>query len=160
MEKHLFRMNKKLIFLVSLLIFGIWGNAATYPTDLQTRVTIQKQSVPLKQILEDIESQTNCSFLLRDSDVNINQEVSLDVKNKSIKETLNILFANTNIHYELKDNFITVYSPQQSKKFTVRGTVTDPTGEPTIGASVAIKNTQLAGNVRPRWEVSNTSFAQ
>lgn len=145
MEKHLLRMDKKLIFLITLLVLCLFGNASkAYSLDQQTRVTIQKQGVPLKQILEEIESQTNCSFLLRDSDINVNKEVSIDVKDKSIKETLNVLFADANVRYELKDNFIRVYSPQQSKKMTIKGVVTDAHGDPTIGASVVVKNTSLA----------------
>lgn len=40
----------------------------------------------------EIEKQTGYSFLVRNNDINMNEKVSIDVKNKSVEEVLEMLF--------------------------------------------------------------------
>lgn len=54
---------------------------------------MQHRSVSLNQVFSEIERQTGYSFLVRNNDINTNQKISIDVKNKSVKEVLEILFA-------------------------------------------------------------------
>lgn len=79
--------------------------------------------------------------MVRNNDINTNQKISIDVKNKSVKEVLEILFAGKNIRYEVEGERISVYKPQQAKQTTVSGIVVDAAQEPIIGASVVVVNT-------------------
>ena len=106
--------------------FLLWGNVAFAALPIQeARFSMQHRSVSLNQVFNEIERQTGYSFLIRNNDVNTNQKVSIDVKNKSVKEVLEILFAGKNIRYEVEGERISVYKPQQAKQTTVSGIVVD-----------------------------------
>ena len=75
-----------------------------------TRITLHLQDVSLKQVFNEIEDQSGYSFLLRNNDVNVEQNVSIHVENKSIKDILDILFENKNVTYDVKDKKISFYS--------------------------------------------------
>ena len=74
-----------------------------------TRITLHLQDVSLKQVFNEIEDQSGYSFLLRNNDVNVEQNVSIHVENKSIKDILDILFENKNVTYDVKEKKISVY---------------------------------------------------
>ena len=101
----------------------------------QARLSMQHRSVSLNQVFSEIERQTGYSFLVRNNDINTNQKISIDVKNKSVKEVLEILFAGKNIRYEVEGERISVYKPQQTRQTTISGIVVDAAQEPIIGAS-------------------------
>ena len=58
----------------------------------EIRITIQQKNVPLSKVFKEIEEKTDCSFLIRNNDVNTNEKVSIDAKNKTVAEILGILF--------------------------------------------------------------------
>lgn len=125
-------------------LFLLWGNIAMAMLPLQeAKLTMRQWSVALDQVFHEIERQTGYSFLIRNNDVNVNEKVSIDVKGKSVKEVLEILFAGKNIHYEVQGECISVYKSQQSKESKITGVVFDSTKEPIIGASVVVQNTTI-----------------
>ena len=122
--------------------FLLWGNVAFAALPIQeARLSMQHRSVSLNQVFSEIERQTGYSFLVRNNDINTNQKISIDVKNKSVKEVLEILFAGKNIRYEVEGERISVYKPQQTRQTTISGIVVDAAQEPIIGASVVVVNT-------------------
>lgn len=122
--------------------FLLWGNVAFAALPIQeARLSMQHRSVSLNQVFSEIERQTGYSFLVRNNDINTNQKISIDVKNKSVKEVLEILFAGKNIRYEVEGERISVYKPQQTRQTTISGVVVDAAQEPIIGASVVVVNT-------------------
>jgi TonB-linked SusC/RagA family outer membrane protein len=98
-------------------------------------------------ILNEIEAKSGYSFLVRSSDLDLKQIVSIDVKDKSINEILSIFFKNKGINYEINGKSISIFIPQKSiekaittsplKKIT--GLVTDEKGDPIIGATIVLK---------------------
>ena len=102
------------------------GNVAFAALPIQeARLSMQHRSVSLNQVFSEIERQTGYSFLVRNNDINTNQKISIDVKNKSVKEVLEILFAGKNIRYEVEGERISVYKPQQTRQTTISGIVVD-----------------------------------
>ena len=125
--------------LVWIASFLVWGNVAMAALPIQeARFSMQQHSVALNRVFHEIERQTGYSFLVRNNDVNINEKVSIDVKNKSVEEVLEILFAGKNIRYKVEGEQISVYKPQQSRQSTITGLVMDAAKEPIIGASVVV----------------------
>lgn len=142
MKKHLRKVNKSLIPLI--VFIALFCNVAIASSqNLSTKISIKKQSISLKQVLQEIEKQTEYTFVVRDNDINTAEMVSLNVENKNISEVLNILLAGKNIRYEIRENTISIYSPQQKKDKTVTGVILDDRKEPIIGATVAIPGTTV-----------------
>lgn len=107
------------------------------------RVTLNKNNVRLENILSEIESQTNLLFIYN-KNVNVDKTVSVNADNSSLQEVLQNLFGSS-VSFKIQGSYI-VLSPasatdksQQAK--TIKGTITDATGEPVIGANIVEKGT-------------------
>ena len=74
-----------------------------------------------ESVFYEIEKQTGYSFLVRNNDINMNEKVSIDVKNKSVEEVLEMLFVGKNIRYKVEGEHISVYKPQQSRQNAITG---------------------------------------
>ena len=68
----------------------------------EAKLSIQQRSVALSRVFYEIEKQTGYSFLVRNNDINMNEKVSIDVKNKSVEEVLEMLFVGKNIRYKVE----------------------------------------------------------
>ena len=89
--------------LVLVASFLLWGNVAMAALSIQeAKFSMRQNSISLNQVFHEIEKQTGYSFLVRNNDININEKVSIDVRNKSVEEVLEILFAGKNIRYKVE----------------------------------------------------------
>lgn len=133
------RIMKLTLFLVCLSIsmsFAMTTNAQS--TSLSFKATDQS----IKEVLELIESQTDFHFFYNSKLVDINQVISVDIKDKDVFTTLDHIFENSNIRYKIvgKDVILSVKgSKSDQNEKTVTGTVVDETGEPIIGANIVEK---------------------
>lgn len=135
------RIMKLTLFLVCLSIsmsFAMTTNAQS--TSLSFKATDQS----IKEVLELIESQTDFHFFYNSKLVDINQVISVDIKDKDVFTTLDHIFENSNIRYKVvgKDVILSVKETEQiGAKKKISGTVVDSNGEPIIGANVVEKET-------------------
>lgn len=118
-------------------------------------MSVQMESTTLKELFELIEQKFDYTFLIRNNDIDLNERVSLDMKNRSVEDILKIALRNQQADFTVNDNRIIVYKinakeeilksverqlAQQNIK--VGGVVLDATtGEPVIGANVIVKGT-------------------
>lgn len=132
--------NLYILFILFLFLCPL-STSASALQDL--RISMQQKVVPLSKVFEEIEAKTGYSFLVRNNDVNTNEKVSIDVKNKTVEEILQILFAGKNIKFQVDGKRISVFKPQavSQQKRRVTGQVLDAMREPVIGASVMIAGT-------------------
>nr|WP_319570037.1 TonB-dependent receptor [uncultured Draconibacterium sp.] len=127
-----------------LLVFAY--NAFAISTYSQTtKLNIDLKDVTVKDVLTNIESQSEFYFMYEASKVDVNRKVSIMVEGKVINEILDELFEGANVDYKinnrqiaLRTNEITESGDQQ---LTVSGAVKDTDGEPLPGVSVVIKGT-------------------
>ena len=143
MKKNFCKVRREHWFsLVWVVSFLLWGNVAMAALPIQeARFSMQQHSVALSRVFHEIEKQTGYSFLVRNNDINMNEKVSIDVRNKSVEEVLEMLFAGRNICYKVEGEHISVYKPQQARQNTITGLVMDVAKEPIIGASVVVMGT-------------------
>lgn len=137
------RIMKLTLFLVCLSIsmsFAMTTNAQNASLSLK----MLDQSI--KEVLEEIESRTDLHFFYNSKLVDVNQLISVDVKEKDVFTTLDHIFKNSNIKYKVvgKDIILSVKGAGQESgqdKKTIIGTVVDEKGLPIIGANVVEKGT-------------------
>ncbi|MDH6303940.1 TonB-linked SusC/RagA family outer membrane protein [Parabacteroides sp. PF5-5] len=126
-----------------------------FASSLQTHyVSVDMTNATLKELFEMIEQKFDYSFLIRNNDIDLNERITVDTKDKSVEEILKNALKNQNAEFVVNDNRIIVYKSatkpaeksvekqivQQTTK--VSGTVVDAvTGEPVIGANVVVKGT-------------------
>lgn len=112
------------------------------------RLTIQQKSTSIGKVLDEIEQKTGYFILVRDNDLNIQEKVTIDLKDQTLHQIFTTLFHGKNVTYEIKNQTITIFKPEKiqsnSKKQNKRqitGTVIDVHGEPIVGANIVEKGT-------------------
>ena len=144
--KHLIRIMRLSVFLI---LVGILSTHATISNSQNIRITITEKSISLDKLINEIEQQTNYLFVYGENDIDLQQKVKVDARNKPISEVLDKTLRNLGITYEFSKNYISLRrvdtdktsltGPQQTRK--VSGVITDMNGEPIIGANILVKGT-------------------
>ncbi len=136
-------LKMKLTVFILLLCFSV-----TYATDAVSqvaKVTINKDNATVLQVMDAIETQTDYLFVYNKSEVNESRAVSVNVKDISVAEVLNLMFRETGVIYAMEGNNIMLMAgpapvmTEQQK--SVSGKVTDATGQPLPGVTVVVKGT-------------------
>ncbi|MDX9881448.1 MAG: TonB-dependent receptor [Prolixibacteraceae bacterium] len=108
------------------------------------KLELKLTNVTITEVLERIEDQTDFFFFYNNKGLPLEKIVSLDLKDKTINEVLDVLFKDTNVSYTINNRQIILTgsetgSVQQNK--TVSGKVSDSSGQPLPGVSVVVKGT-------------------
>jgi TonB-linked SusC/RagA family outer membrane protein len=132
----LFLMTKLSILLI---LFGVIQVQARVIA--QGSITLNMQQVSIEKVLNKIEKNGEFRFLYNYDLKSLKKKVSVAVQNSSLKETLNNLFANTDLTYKLLENnlVVVVSSTMPDQNIRITGKVTGENGEPLEGVSVRIK---------------------
>ncbi|MDR2469766.1 MAG: carboxypeptidase-like regulatory domain-containing protein, partial [Tannerella sp.] len=118
------------------------------------RVKVVSNDLSVKQLLVEIERQTEFLVLFRSNDVDVSRMVHLKSKSGEVAALLEEAFRNTDVRYEFRNKYIvlsrseqaeTTVTQQTGKRLT--GTVTDAAGEPVIGANIVEKGAVANGTI-------------
>ncbi|WP_448788945.1 TonB-dependent receptor [Bacteroides graminisolvens] len=129
-----------LLFLCTFSAFAVDAHSQN------ARVTIHKVQVPLEDILNEIESQTDYLFLYT-NEIDVDKKATVKVKSQPVSQLLNGLLAKSGITYQMEGTHIILSEKKVEEhqalpdKIKVTGTVKDANGEGIIGASVVEENT-------------------
>lgn len=128
-----------------------------------TTLNLNLRNVSVKDVLRQIEDLSEFYFLYNDDFVDVSRKVNIEVKEKSVKEILNQLFANENVAVIVKDRQI-VLSPLDTgtqsilrtgqSAITVSGKVTDSSGNSLPGVTVLVKGTTIGTITDPNGNYS------
>ena len=139
--KDFFRIMRISLFLLFVCVFQLMAT----DTEAQNAViNIRQNSLSIKQLIKEIEKQTDYLVVFRNQDVDVSKVVSFQQRFGTVSDYLNQVCENMGLGYVFENNYITL-SPkvnavnQDKKKIT--GKVTDQNGEAVIGASVVEKGT-------------------
>ena len=141
--------NKKFFRIMRLtflfLFVGLMQVSASLYSQ-STKLNLGFHNAKVVDVLEAIENQSEYRFAYSAEYIDMNRKVDVDVKAKSIEQTLSILFGGTDVKYSINDRHIMLFLEgtlpnglQQQK--TVFGKVTDSTGAGLPGVSVVVKGT-------------------
>ena len=116
-------------------------------------ISLNHHQIRLKTVLVDISKQSGYTFIYDENELHEANPVTIRVKNKSVEETLAILFRGQPLRYQIRGESIVIMRkelPEVStiststllQERTVTGTVTDAEGQPLGGVSVQLKNSE------------------
>ncbi|MDR1224506.1 MAG: TonB-dependent receptor [Tannerella sp.] len=134
------------LFLLLLFTGFVYANEAS---SQNARVSLNVRNAVLKDVLENIENQTDYLFV-SNRDINLAQNVSIRAKNKPVSDVLNRLFENTDLSYAMEGINIILSRKNVAgselvavtqQKRAVTGVIVDNYGEPVIGANIVEKGT-------------------
>ena len=135
--KHLCRVMKlilSLLLLCASTVFSVNVNSQT------ARVNIVANELTVKEIINQIEEQTDFLFVYNNEKVDLNHRISFNASDVSVFNVLNQIFRNLDIVYVMEGNNILLMKkgtlPQQDTKL-LKGIVKDQSGEPVIGANAS-----------------------
>ncbi|MGL5273426.1 MAG: TonB-dependent receptor plug domain-containing protein, partial [Phocaeicola sp.] len=122
-----------------VMLLGI--SLATY-----AQVTVQIKNTPLRTALKTVEQASNYKFFYNESLVELNQNVSVEVKNGDIDIIMKQLLMGMAIDYKKEQDQVIVLvrkeATSKSLPKSISGTITDISGEAIIGASIQVKGQQ------------------
>ena len=144
--KKLFRIMKLTSLLLLITVTWVFANE-TYSQTKNLNLNMEKATV--KEVLLKIEDQSEFYFMYSSKFIDVDREVSVNVKDKKIETVLDLLFAGTNVNYTIKDKFIVLTTPKLAEDGTlivlqqksVTGKVSDSNGQPLPGVTVVVKGT-------------------
>lgn len=133
------------------------------------RVTLKENETPLKQVLQNVRSQTGYDFLYDTKLIENAKKVSLNLNNVSLDQALNSLFESRGLTYTIKDKFIVIKEKEPSfldkasvilnlfQDLNVRGKILDEGGKPLEGATIVVKGTSRTAktDVKGEFEIKD-----
>jgi len=132
-----------------LLIMSIFQAQAISGFGQKTEISLNLKNVTVASVLSKIEDNSNYYFMCNRALVDLDRTISIQADNKSVEEVLAEIFKGTDVKYVITGRQIVLTSgdsdsnavegiqSQQSKSVT--GKITDTTGSPLPGVTVAIK---------------------
>jgi len=144
------RKWKVKIFLCFVIIFGLLPHCQFQVNAKESILFLNSKNSPLKEILSQIEKQSEYFFIYKSNEIDINQPITIELKGLTIDQVLIQLFNEKNIDFSIHNRQIIltkhIGTDRNLEKNTIKvsGTITDIKGEPLIGASVRDKTTSLS----------------
>ena len=83
----------------TLLILTVYNLPLHADTLKDLKISISMEDAPVKQVLNELERQSQLTFFYNSAQVNINRKVTIRLKNTSLDDALGYLFASTGITY-------------------------------------------------------------
>ena len=111
--KHAIKFLKVTKLALLFLIVSLWEATAALSYSQVTKLNLEMNGTIL-QVLNSIENQSEFTFVYKLNEVNLDEKVSVDLKNKSIDEVLEVLLRNKSLGY--KNNGQTYCIIQKKKK--------------------------------------------
>lgn len=140
---------RRVMKLTAILLLAVCLN--TGATGFSQNISISVRNTSLEKVFKEIRKQTGYSFFYKTALLRQTPKVNLSVTNASIKETLDLCFADLPIAYSIIAQTVVIspkispaipQMPAQKPETTtieVQGIVTNSSGEPLPGASVRLK---------------------
>lgn len=128
-----------------LLCFTLGLSASTLAQ--QERVNLNLQKVSIKVLFDEIQKQTNLSFVFNTEQTEKLGSVSVQAVNETVENVLRKVLMNTGMMFEFDGTLIIVRPEEPEKKevskIKVSGTVKDERGGFLPGVTILLKGTQL-----------------
>lgn len=131
----------KLIKLIMLILL------VSPPLLSQVSLSVQKQSI--RDALKGIEKVSSYQFFYNNDLSSLDKIVSLTVRNEPIQAVMDKLLAGTDMTYKQENEHLLILtlktaSPDRTaENLKIKGSVSDETGQPVIGANIVVEGTTL-----------------
>jgi len=143
-HKRLFRIMRITLIFLFISVFQL----AAMNCEAQTAsITLKNSTLTVGELIKEIEKQTDYLVVYSHSEIDVNRKLNLNKTKGRVIDYLNDAFSNSGIGHIFEKNYIILKGKavkdqnQQIVKRTVKGIVTDESGEPLVGVTVSVKGT-------------------
>ena len=112
------------------------------------KISLSLNNVTLGDALDAVKKQSNYSFWYRNEEINLGKSVSISAQKESLENIMNTLLAGSGLGYKIEGSHIILYKKSgepivisNQNDNTVRGTISDQTGQGLPGVNVVVKGT-------------------
>ena len=127
--KNIFRIMRVSLFLLFVCVCQLM---ATEIDAQNTEIKISRNNMTLRELIEEIEAQTDYLVVFRNQDVNLDQRISFEQKSGKIIDYLDEISEQIGLSFQFDNKYITVIpkveSVTQSKR-KVTGHIVDINGD-------------------------------
>lgn len=140
-----FKMLKLLMIFCFFFVSGVMANSYSQ----EQVVSLNLRHCDVNTLCQEIWKQTGLRFIYNEAHVKTLKAFDVRVENKSVKEVLDGVFANTALRYFFEDDIIYIVTKAKSdqmlpdKERKIFGTVKDKQGQPLPGVTIVIKGTSV-----------------
>lgn len=142
----LLKTMKLTVFLLLITVSGIFANNSYSQSK---RLDLNMQEATVKEVLGNIEKQSEFSFLYSENLVDVERKIDVSFKKIKIDQALKLIFKGTEVDFSIRDRIIVLTTPEElildseelQQQKTITGIVTDVDGLPLPGVTVIIKGT-------------------
>lgn len=144
-------MKLTVIFLIVAVLQAAAGGYAQ-------SITLKVKDAPLKAVFKEIKRQAGYDFFYDDEVLEKAGKVSVDVRNASVNEVLNLCFKDLALEFNIEDNSIVIKAKQTAvlrpadKKsdlspppINIKGRIVNQASEPIPGATIQVKGNPTLG---------------
>jgi TonB-dependent starch-binding outer membrane protein SusC len=108
-----------------------------------SNVSLSLKNKSVKEVLREVENHSQYRFLYNDDFLDLDRVLSIDIKNNTVENVLDQIFASANVSYQVLANNLVVITPSEIRQQQrVTGVIRDGmTGETLVGVTVMIQGT-------------------
>ncbi len=142
-------LAKTILVMKLTVVLLITASLQLHAKSYSQKISLTMENVSPEAVIREIKSQTDYEFFYQNELFLQAGKVSISVKNKTIRQTLDLLFSDLPLTYNIIDQTIVVkrklnWAPPAKEEippppFEVEGRVVDETGAPLTGASIKLK---------------------
>ena len=130
---------------LTLLLFAVIAATANSGYSQNVRIDLKMKDAKLVDVFREIERTSEFGFFFKSEELNLDQRVSIDLKNVSIEDILKKVLSDR-YEYRILDKNIVITrgkfnTTEQQQGKSVTGKVSDSAGSPLPGVSVVVKGT-------------------
>ena len=130
--------------LLALFLLGFILQTYASEIQAQSKLNLQFDNLSLKQVFQELENNSDYSFIYQDNIISSNK-ISGNFNDQTVTDFLDNILKNTGLTYTVKGRTIVILQDGSStvaqQEKVVSGVVTDSTGFPLPGVTVAVKGT-------------------
>ncbi len=125
-----------------------------------TKLDINVRETTVRDVFKLIENKSEFSFFYNDDFSDLNKKITLQVEGEKVEDILKNILEGSDVSYKVLENNLIVIAPAIELKqqgITIRGTVTDKSGEPVPGVNVILKGTTTGSvtDINGNYTISN-----
>lgn len=146
-------------FVLLFFVFSIQLNASVLS---QQKVSLNMSNVSAKDLIKEIEAQTNLGFIYNLSEIEKLDGISIEAEEQTVKDVLDEVLEGTDLTYELDKSVIIIMpkpaepvKKEQQEVKILKGKITDAEGVALPGVSVVVKGTStgVATNIDGEYSI-------
>jgi TonB-dependent starch-binding outer membrane protein SusC len=123
-------------------------------------ITLSERNAPLQKVFAEIKKQSGYTFAYTESTLATAHDITIQVKNATLEQVLNICLKDLPLSYKIIDNTIVIRmadvpAPKIATTpplIDVKGTIVNSDKEPLEGITVTVKGTQIATSTNSKGE--------